>query len=78
AAAGLGQGDLDGFYKQANVKFSESEEFQERSRERVVALQGGDPDTAALWRRLVTMSTEYFNTVYSKLGVRRNDDDLAG
>ncbi|MGA1616039.1 MAG: arginine--tRNA ligase [Ilumatobacteraceae bacterium] len=78
AAAGLGQGDLDGFYKQANVKFSESEEFQERSRERVVALQGGDPDTAALWRRLVTMSTEYFNTVYSKLGVLLNDDDLAG
>ncbi|MGA0922194.1 MAG: arginine--tRNA ligase [Ilumatobacteraceae bacterium] len=78
AAAGLGQGDLDGFYKQANVKFSESEEFQERSRERVVALQGGDPDTAALWRRLVAMSTEYFNTVYSKLGVLLNDDDLAG
>ncbi|MEY3030627.1 MAG: arginyl-tRNA synthetase [Actinomycetota bacterium] len=78
AAAGLGQGDLDGFYKQANAKFSESEEFQERSRERVVALQGGDPDTAALWRRLVAMSTEYFNTVYSKLGVLLNDDDLAG
>jgi len=78
AAAGLGQGDLDGFYKQANMKFSESEEFQERSRERVVALQGGDPDTAALWRRLVAMSTEYFNTVYSKLGVLLNDDDLAG
>ena len=78
AAAGLGQGDLDGFYKQANAKFSESEEFQERSRERVVALQGGDPETAALWRRLVAMSTEYFNTVYSKLGVLLNDDDLAG
>ena len=78
AAAGLGQGDLDGFYKQANAKFSESEEFQDRSRERVVALQGGDPDTAALWRRLVAMSTEYFNTVYSKLGVLLTDDDLAG
>ena len=78
AAAGLGQGDLDGFYKQANAKFSESEQFQERSRERVVALQGGDPETAALWRRLVAMSTEYFNTVYSKLGVLLNDDDLAG
>ena len=78
AAAGLGQGDLDGFYKQANAKFSESEEFQERSRERVVALQGGDPDTAKLWRRLVAMSTEYFNTVYDKLGVLLTDDDLAG
>jgi len=78
AAAGLGQGDLDGFYKQANAKFADSEEFQERSRERVVALQGGDAETGALWRRLVAMSTEYFNTVYSKLGVLLTDDDLAG
>ncbi len=78
AAAGLGQGDLDDFYKQANAKFADSEEFQERSRARVVALQGGDAETGALWRRLVAMSTEYFNTVYDKLGVLLTDDDLAG
>jgi arginyl-tRNA synthetase len=78
AAAGLGQGDLDGFYKAANVKFDQSPEFQERSRERVVLLQSGDPETRELWDRLVAMSTEYFNTVYSKLGVLLVDDDLAG
>ena len=32
AAVGLTQGDLDGFYKQANAKFAESEEFQEHAR----------------------------------------------
>ena len=78
AADGLGQGDLDGFYKAANAKFDQSEEFQERSRERVVLLQSGDPETARLWDRLVAMSTEYFNTVYEKLGVLLVDDDLAG
>lgn len=78
AAAGLTQGDLDGFYKQANAKFTESEEFQERARERVVLLQGGDPETTRLWQRLVEMSTAYFNEVYSKLGVLLTDDDLAG
>ena len=78
AASGLGQGDLDGFYKAANAKFNESEEFQERSRHRVVLLQGGDEETHVLWNRLVAMSTEYFNTVYEQLGVLLVDDDLMG
>jgi arginyl-tRNA synthetase len=78
AAVGLTQGDLDGFYKQANAKFAASEEFQERARERVVLLQGGDPETNRLWQRLVDMSTVYFNEVYAKLGVLLTDDDLAG
>ncbi|MFP5488101.1 MAG: arginine--tRNA ligase [Acidimicrobiia bacterium] len=78
AADGMEQGDLDAFYKAANAKFAESEEFQERSRERVVKLQAYDPETMQLWQRLVDMSAEYFNTVYSKLGVQLTDDDLAG
>ena len=78
AADGLAQRDLDVFYKQANAKFSESEEFQDRSRQRVVLLQVGDADTLELWHRLVGLSTKYFNIVYSKLGVLLTDDDLAG
>ncbi len=78
AAEGLGQGDLDGFYKQANAKFTESIEFQARARDRVVMLQGHDPDTIAVWSRLVAMSNDYFNTVYTKLDVLLTDDDLAG
>jgi arginyl-tRNA synthetase len=78
AAEGLRQGDLDGFYKQANAKFEASIDFQARARDRVVMLQGHDPDTIALWQRLVDMSNAYFNTVYEKLGVLLTDDDLAG
>ncbi len=78
AAEGLRQGDLDGFYKQANAKFVESEVFQERARERVVLLQRRDPDTLAIWQRLVSMSNDYFNLVYGQLGVLLTDDDLAG
>ncbi len=78
AAVGLEQGDLDGFYKAANAKFAESEEFQERSRERVVMLQAREPDTIAIWQRLVDMSNDYFNLVYRKLDVLLTDDDLAG
>jgi arginyl-tRNA synthetase len=78
ASEGLSQGDLDGFYKQANAKFADSEEFQDRSRQRVVLLQAGDPETTRLWERLVAMSTAYFNEVYTKLGVLLADDDIAG
>ncbi len=78
AADGLSQGDLDGFYKQANAKFNDDEPFADRSRERVVLLQSGDEETLVLWRRLVDMSAAYFNRVYTKLGVLLTDDDLAG
>jgi arginyl-tRNA synthetase len=78
AAEGLRQGDLDGFYKEANAKFDESVEFQARARDRVVMLQGRDPDTLKIWQRLVDMSNEYFNSVYRKLGVLLTDDDLMG
>lgn len=78
ASDGLSQGDLDGFYKQANTKFKDSEEFQERARARVVLLQGGDEATLMLWRRLVEMSNAYFNRVYTKLDVLLTEDDLAG
>jgi arginyl-tRNA synthetase len=78
AAEGMQQGDLDGFYKAANAKFTDDEEFQARARERVVKLQGYDPETIALWHRLVEMSNAYFNQVYAKLGVKLTDDDLRG
>jgi arginyl-tRNA synthetase len=78
AAEGLRQGDLDGFYKAANAKFNESEEFQARARQRVVELQAHEPESIAIWRRLVEMSNAYFNLVYDRLGVLLTDADLAG
>ncbi|HZB43441.1 MAG TPA: arginine--tRNA ligase [Ilumatobacter sp.] len=78
AAQGLKQGDLDGFYKQANAKFNDDPAFQLRSRERVVKLQSYEPETMAIWQRLVAMSNEYFDRVYRELGVLLTDDDLAG
>lgn len=78
AADGLSQGDLDGFYKAANAKFADDEEFATRARDRVVMLQSGDDETRRLWQRLVDMSNDYFNAVYRKLGVLLSDDDLMG
>ena len=78
AADELGMGDLDGFYKQARAKFNSDEQFVERSRNRVVMLQGGDGETLRLWRVLVDESMRYFNEVYGMLGVLLTNDDIMG
>ena len=78
AAEHLSLGDLDGFYREARQAFDSSDEFQDRARQRVVLLQGGDSDTRRLWVMLVQLSTRHFNTVYEMLGVHLTDDDLVG
>ncbi|MEU4716921.1 arginine--tRNA ligase, partial [Micromonospora purpureochromogenes] len=74
----LSMGDLDSFYKAARVKFDADEAFRERSRQRVVALQGGDERTLRLWRLLVEQSERYFLTVYQLLDVTLTRDDFRG
>jgi arginyl-tRNA synthetase len=66
------------FYQAARTRFDGSEEFASRSRQRVVGLQAGDPETLRLWRELIDLSTTYFNRIYGTLDVTLTDDDLAG
>ena len=73
-----GISDFDLFYKQARTKFDESSEFAERARARVVKLQSEEEETLRLWKILVDVSTNYFNEVYSMLGVLLTDEDLMG
>ena len=73
----LSVGDLNGFYQQARREFEETSGFAHRARQRVVALQAGDPETLRLWQLLVDASTEYFSSVYEQLGVRLTEKDLA-
>ncbi|MFA1548729.1 arginine--tRNA ligase [Actinomadura chokoriensis] len=70
--------DLTAFYQAAREKFDGDEEFADRSRKRVVALQAGDAETLRLWNVLVNVSKRYFNAVYGRLGVTLTDDDIKG
>jgi arginyl-tRNA synthetase len=70
--------DLTAFYQAAREKFDGDEEFADRSRKRVVALQAGDGETLRLWNVLVDVSKRYFNAVYGRLGVTLTDDDIRG
>jgi arginyl-tRNA synthetase len=78
AESTLSIGDLDGFYREARMKFDASDAFKGRSRARVVALQGGDPETLRLWHVLVNQSITYFSEVYDKLDVTLSAEDVVG
>jgi len=70
--------DPNAFYQGARARFDGDPEFAARSRARVVALQGGDPETLRLWAETVELSKHYFNRIYRTLGVTLTDADLAG
>lgn len=76
--AELVESDPNAFYQAARQKFDSDSDFATRSRNRVVALQAGDPDTVRYWQELVDLSKLYFNRIYAALGVTLTDDDLAG
>ena len=78
AVAELSIGDLDTFYRGAREKFEADDAFKQRSRLRVVALQGGDKETLRLWKILVDQSVAYFAEVYKKLDVTLTPDDNVG
>ena len=70
--------ELDVFYKDATAKFNSDPDFAARARARVVLLQQRDPDTMAVWTRLVETSEAYWTDLYGKLGVLLTNDDIVG
>ncbi|MEU5163087.1 arginine--tRNA ligase [Streptomyces sp. NPDC020875] len=70
--------NLDRLYKAARAVFDSDEEFKTRARDRVVALQAGDPATLALWQRFVDESKIYFHSVFDKLDMEIADEDIVG
>jgi arginyl-tRNA synthetase len=78
AVANLSMGDLDGFYREARTKFDADDVFRDRSRQRVVLLQGGDAETLRLWGILVQESIQYFGAVYQELGITLSEADVVG
>lgn len=66
-------GDLVAFYRQAKARFDADEEFQRRSREEVVKLQGGDPLTLRAWGLLCEQSRREFQLIYDRLDIRLSE-----
>ncbi len=71
-------GELSSFYKEARKKFDSSPEFAERSRQRVVSLQAGDPATLELWRTVVDISKREMEAIFARLSISLTDADIRG
>ncbi|CAM5589714.1 Arginine--tRNA ligase OS=Streptomyces tendae OX=1932 GN=argS PE=3 SV=1 [Streptomyces tendae] len=80
-------GDVDGeqamsnlnrVYKASRAVFDADEEFKERARKRVVALQSGDKETLELWQHFVDESKVYFYSVFEKLDMEIRDEEIVG
>jgi len=64
--------DLTTFYKAAKVRFDEDDDFKDRSRKAVYALQTErDPFSRAAWKLFCDMSMKEFEKVYSRLNVSK-------
>jgi arginyl-tRNA synthetase len=70
--------NLNRVYKASRVVFDSDEEFKERARKRVVALQSGDKETLELWQQFVDESKVYFYSVFEKLDMEIRDDEIVG
>ncbi|MFD5537100.1 arginine--tRNA ligase [Streptomyces sp. NPDC127079] len=70
--------NLNRVYKASRAVFDTDEEFKERARKRVVALQSGDKETLDLWQRFVDESKVYFYSVFEKLDMEVRDDEIVG
>ena len=63
-------GDLVAFYRQAKQRFDADGAFQLASREEVVRLQGGDPQSRRAWQLLCEQSRREFQAIYDRLDIR--------
>lgn len=77
-AASLDLPGAEALYQRANAHLNESEEFAARARDRVVALQAGDPETHRIWRQIIDISLAGFNATYQRMNVLLTDEDVAG
>lgn len=69
-ADALDIGDLVAFYKKAKQRFDEYEAFCESSRQAVVQLQAGDPETIQAWKLLCDQSRREFQVIYDLLDIK--------
>jgi len=68
--------DLEQFYKDAKVRFDQSEAFANKAREYVVKIQSGDEHCLKLWQSFIDASLGHCEEVYNKLGVKLTRDDV--
>ena len=68
--------DLEAYYRTAKARFDAQPGFQAASRAMVVALQSGEADARAHWRRFIRISLDHCQTLYERLGTSLTPGDV--
>lgn len=61
--------DLMAWYKASKLRFDAEPAFKKRAQQRVVDLQGGDPDALAAWKKICEISRKAYQEIYDLLDV---------
>ena len=61
--------DVEAFYRAANARDKEDPAFHELARQRVVALQSGEPSARATWTELVDLTRQNNAVIYDLLSI---------
>ena len=70
--------DLENFYRASKQRFDEDEDFRERSRRAVVALQSGDANALQQWHQFIDISMSHCQDIYDRLGITLSADNIMG
>ena len=61
--------ELERVYKLVNELCKADESVREAARDELVKLQGGDEENLSIWKRMIALSQNQFDTIYGRLGV---------
>ena len=70
--------DLEQFYRSAKQRFDEDADFATTARKAVVGLQGGEPESVAIWQSIVNESRSHYQPIYDQLAVKLKAEDERG
>ncbi|MFC1763141.1 arginine--tRNA ligase [Planctomycetota bacterium] len=70
--------DLEQFYRSAKQRFDEDAAFADTARKAVVGLQAHEPDSVAIWQKIVDESRRHYQPIYDQLGVKLTQADECG
>jgi arginyl-tRNA synthetase len=70
--------DLEQFYRDAKRRFDGDPAFADAARKAVVDLQGGRPESVAVWQRIVDQSRTHYQPIYDRLGIALTAADERG
>jgi arginyl-tRNA synthetase len=62
--------EMERLYKSVNASCEQDASVLESARQELVKLQNGDAENLELWRKMIALSQDQFDRVYSRLGVK--------